>query len=123
MPTAKQYKVVVWNLHVVVTNDDGGWFAQGLELDYAAEGTSLETVKKHFEDGLAATVQAHLTIHGNLEQFFRPAPPEVWQELSNAAATKKMILRHISTHDVQAQLPPPFEAIEYAMMEREGALV
>jgi len=123
MTTAKQYEVVVWNLHVIVTNDDGGWFAQGLEIDYAAQGTSLDEVKKNFEDGLAATIQAHLTLHDNLDQFLKPAPQEIWQELSNAVTNKKLKLQHISTHDVSTQLPPTFGAIEYSMVEGEGVLV
>ena|SRR5579859_6972151 len=121
MATTQQYQVLVWNLRVIVTNDDGGWFAQGLEIDYAAQGESLEEVKKNFEHGLGATIQAHLTIHGNLDQFFKPAPQEVWQELSKGVANKTLTLQHISTHEVE--LPPPFGRIEYSKVEGEGVLV
>lgn len=121
MANTQQYQVLVWNLRVIVTNDDGGWFAQGLELDYAAQGGSLEEVKKNFEDGLGASIQAHLTIHGNLDQFLKPAPKEILQDLSKGIANKRLILQHISTHEVE--LPPPFGGIEYSKVEEEGVLV
>jgi hypothetical protein len=76
----------VGKLTVLITNDDGSWFAQGLEIDYAAEAKSLEDLKPRFEDGIAATVREHLRVFGQLEGFLVPAPPEVWKRASRAEA-------------------------------------
>lgn len=111
MAIAKKFEVGVWNLHVIVTNDDGGWFAQGAEIDYAAQGATLEDAKKHFEAGLAATIHEHLKLHEKLDYFVRPAPPEVWQEIARGAE-RKLLLTQISRHML---LPAPFQGIEYLM--------
>ncbi len=70
--------VGIGNLRVVIIEDEGTWFAQGLEIDYAVQAKSLATVKKAFEDGLAATIHENLRIHGTIEALLKPAPPEVW---------------------------------------------
>ncbi len=77
-------KVGVWNLHVLVTNDDGSWFAQAAEIDYAAQGESLDDVKKRFEEGLCSTIDLHLRMYDSIDNMIQPAPPEVWQELIKA---------------------------------------
>ena len=73
--------VGIGNLRVMVFNDDGSWFAQGLEIDYFSQGDSLEDVKARFEGGLCATFSEHLKTHGTIEGVLKVAPQEVWQEL------------------------------------------
>jgi len=68
-------------LAVLLTNDDGGWFAQGLEVDYAAEGQSMEDVKARFEEGIRATAQQHLSIWGDTTKMIQPAPAEIWKRI------------------------------------------
>jgi hypothetical protein len=74
------HAVAMLNLTVMVTNDEGVWFAQGLEVDYAAQGDSLEEAKKHFEDGLHATIDVNLEKFQSLKHMLVPAPAGVWQE-------------------------------------------
>jgi len=97
------------NLRVVITNDDGSWFAQALEIDYAAQGKSMEDVKKRFEHGLAVTIDEHLKIYGSIKMLLQPAPPEVWVELLEHAKLAKRFSQ-ISIHVHQAL---PFEGIDY----------
>lgn len=95
------------DLRVLITKDDGSWLAQGLDVDYAIDGDSLPDVKKRFEDGLAATIEAHLRVHGTIEQLLRIAPPEVWAQW-NDAKNKLRQFRHttvIVTPQRQAELP------------------
>ena len=48
----KHQAVGIGNLRVLILPDeDGFWFAQGLELDYGVQGSTLEEAKKHFEEG------------------------------------------------------------------------
>ena len=101
--------VGIGNLRVMITRDHGSWFAQGLEIDYAAQGSSLEDVKKRFEEGLAATIEEHLKIYASIDKLLRPAPKEVWVELANAAAEMKRYSQ-VSVHTLRSL---PFERIEY----------
>lgn len=72
--------VGVRQLRVVVTNDGEGWFAQGLEIDYFAQTSSLGVVKHRFEEGLCATIDEYLKKHGSIEWLLQPAPDNVWNE-------------------------------------------
>ena len=56
------HQVVLKSLHVVMCEDDGMWFAQGLEIDYAAYGKTIEQAQKHFELGMVATIHEHLNL-------------------------------------------------------------
>jgi hypothetical protein len=106
-----EHVVGIGNLRVMVFNDDGSWFAQGLEIDYAAQGSSLEDVQRRFTRGLRETIDLHLKMYGNIEGVLRVAPPEVWGELYKS----KRLLKH-SQFDVYADDPAhllPFEGIEY----------
>jgi hypothetical protein len=67
-------------LHVLLTRDGDGWFAQGLEIDYAASGDNVEHVKSNFGDGLALTVREHLKMFGSIDKLLVVAPPDAWKE-------------------------------------------
>ena len=77
----KNHVVGIGNLRAVIVQDNAHWFAQGLEIDYAAEGSSLDDVKKQFEDGLLATVEQHLKTYGGIEHLLCVAPSEAWAPL------------------------------------------
>lgn len=74
---AKNHVVGISRLAVVVYQSDGAWFAQGIEIDYLAEGSSIDDVTRAFEDGLAATVDANLRRFQSLEPLLRATPVEV----------------------------------------------
>jgi hypothetical protein len=71
------------NIRVLLMPDGDGWFAQGLEIDYAAQGDTKEDAKKEFEDGLESMVQEHLRVHGHISKLLTVAPPEVWHLVSD----------------------------------------
>ncbi len=74
--------VAIGALKVVIAKDGANsWFAQGLDIDYAAEGTSVENVKENFVNGLVATIDLHLKAYADLSKFLKPAPQDVWQEM------------------------------------------
>jgi hypothetical protein len=110
--------VGIGNLRVIITNDDGSWFAQGLEIDYATEGATLEAVKHNFVEGLYSTVQQHLQIYGDIKQWLQPAPLEVWQEFFTAASENKFTRQRLTTISIH-QLPI-IESIEY-LQEKSAA--
>jgi hypothetical protein len=117
-------------LRVMLSHDESGWFAQGLEIDYAAAGKSMEEVKANFELGLALTMREHLKMHGGLEKLLQVAPQEAWQEFLDAPpdAVKASYstvmatelfgrLRKSEKSDVQF----PFDAIQFVNPEPVAA--
>lgn len=91
---------VTVTLNVHLTRDDVGpgkpyWFAQGLELDYFAEGHTVEEVKHNFVNGLMESIAENIKIYGNLDKFVRPAPQEAWiawlADLYGAAAAREVV--------------------------------
>lgn len=106
----QEYGVGIWNLHVVITNDDGSWFAQAFEIDYAAQGSSLADVKTRFEKGLCSTLHEHLQVYGEITHLIQPAPAEVWQELLNdSGEDNRYEYSQMSFHRL------PFKDIEYRL--------
>jgi hypothetical protein len=98
MPTAalhthdgkETHGFAIINLHVLIQNDDGSWFAQGLEIDYAAEGATIEDAKTNFENGLSATIFEHIKVYGHFWGVLKPAPEEAWRTWW--AATKNKLV-------------------------------
>ena len=109
------------NLRVLITPDDGMWFAQSLEIDYAAAGTSVEDVKERFQKGLALTIGEHLKMYGELDKFFVPSPPEVWKEFFELSSGKRFTLNFsiIAAPQIVKE-KSPFSSIEY--IEKELAV-
>jgi len=108
--------VGIGNIRVVVTQDEDSWFAQGLEIDYAAQGKTLKDVRKQFEEGLSATVHEHLRVFGTINKLLRVAPPDVWRELYGTAGSRRFRFSQISLHkDLQQALQ--FEGIDYYMQQ------
>jgi hypothetical protein len=101
------------NIKVIVCEDDGIWFAQGLDIDYAAEGTSLRNVQENFQTGLAATVRLHLQAFSTIENLLVPAPTEVWKELTNIG--KHFKFTQIKTYDFSDEMKSqmPYSGIDF----------
>lgn len=106
---------VLWNLHVRITRDDEHWFAQGYEIDYAAEGDSLDDVKLRFQCGLSATIQEHLKIFGTAAKLLMPSPAEVWQALNKSPGSSHTYnqVGAYKFDDPSIQASLPYSAIEY----------
>lgn len=112
--------VGIGNLRVVIVPDGALWFAQGLEIDYAAQGKSVKDVKRQFSDGLGATIREHLRIYGNIENLLKVSPTEVWKDalLSAAAIPNRystFAVYHVEREAIPAALQGllPFEGINY----------
>ena len=70
-------------LHVLVIPDGGMFFAQGLEVDYASNGETINQTIEFFLNGLHATAEAHIKGCGHLKGLIKPSPEEVWLEFMN----------------------------------------
>ena len=107
--------VAIWNLSVLIVPDDKFWFAQGLEINYGAQGDTVAEAQENFQTGLLATIKQHLRIHGNIEKLLKFAPSEILKE---AAQHKSSIKRfgQVSFHEIledKDQIGIPFDGIDY----------
>jgi hypothetical protein len=105
---------IVLTLHVVVTEDDGRWFARSLEIDYAAQGSSWLEVRKAFEDGFVATIAAHIEKYGNLHHFLRPAPDHVFETYHKAEQPIRNELSSLAVRRVREFQQADIEYFELA---------
>jgi hypothetical protein len=111
--TAEHYRkddheyVKIGALSVLIKQDGDWWFAQGLEIEYAAQGKSLEEVKENFIRGLVSTAHAYLEEFGSIEKLLRPSSADVLREFSNASRRKLLRLSIESEHDVPELLEEP----------------
>lgn len=113
--------VGIGNLRVLLLNDDGSWFAQGLEIDYAAQGATLEEVKRRFQDGLMGTVSEHLRMYGDIGKLLQPAPSEIWQKIVQPQCQRQTFTQ-ISFHQIgqvsrHVSSALPFEGISFIQQE------
>ena len=75
------HDVVVAGLHVLLAPDGDGWHAQGLQIDYAASGTTIEEVKDAFVRGFVGTIRANLKRFGSIDRLLRrQAPSSYFQQ-------------------------------------------
>jgi predicted RNase H-like HicB family nuclease len=91
------HDVALLSLKVMITEEEGYWFAQCLEIDYAADGESVEDVTKRFEDGLEKAIDIHLHEFSSLDNLLKPAPSRVLMEF-NGKFTKlySQVSRHFT---------------------------
>lgn len=69
--------VILDSLRVLITEDEDGWIAQGVEVDYFAGGESLEDVQRRFEIGLHKTAEEYIKRNGNIKSLLQWAPEDV----------------------------------------------
>ena len=95
--------VGVGNLRVIVLKTGDFWFARGLDIDYAAQGVTLQEVKRNFERGLEQTIDRHLQIFGNIERLLSPTPPDAWRKLVYSPS-RRFRYSQVSTHRLSDRL-------------------
>jgi hypothetical protein len=117
-PDGEHHAVAILNLHVLIVPAGKRWYAHGLEIDYAAQGDSVEAAKLHFQAGFKATIYQNLKMFGNIDKFLRVSPNEVWREYFATPKAQK-VYTHVSMHEVipDSELVNKvlqFDRIEYA---------
>lgn len=117
-PDGENHAVGVFNLHVILTPDCNSWFAQGLEIDYASQGETIEEAKKNFEIGFKSTIHAHIQMFGSIEKLLKLAPAEVWKEMSKVPASQWKGYSHTSFHNLMTMpIGMPYEGISFTISE------
>lgn len=65
---------------LILPSEDGGYIAQGLEIDYLTTGQTVEEVKANFAHGLLLTIEAYIKRNRPLDALFAKGktPAEAW---------------------------------------------
>jgi hypothetical protein len=116
-----RHVVGIGNLRVLIVPDEKSWFAQGVEIDYGAQGDSVDDAKKNFERGFFETIDLHLRMHGNIEKFLVFPPSEVLREVARNKGTLEFYTQ-VSAHDISGTVASmfPFAGIDY-LVAKAGA--
>lgn len=85
-----QHTVSVGPMRVMVVPDGEYWFVQGLEVDYFAEGTSVDHALQMFVHGLELTIEEHIKMYGHVKKLTVSAPQHVWDEFYSNAQLGKL---------------------------------
>jgi hypothetical protein len=92
------------NLRVVIVPDGPAWFAQGIDLDYAAQGDTVEEAKGNFEKGLGATIDQHLKAYRTISGILKVAEPELLAHLLVDSSAQFNRYSQVSAHIVHEAL-------------------
>ncbi len=108
--------VGIGNLRVHLFASGAFWIAQGLEIDYVAQGNSPDEAKKNFEDGLNATLDQNLEAFGTIEPLLEIASSDVWNRAVRLAP-QLHVFSQVSIHQCEGApingLAPWFSKIDY----------
>jgi hypothetical protein len=111
--------VAIWNLSVLIVPDGDHWFAQGLEINYGAQGDTVQEAKENFQLGLLATIHQHLRIHGDINRILKFAPSEILKEAAQHKANIKKFAQ-VSFYEILdrgSQTAIPFDGIDYRVLQ------
>lgn len=110
----QKHFVGIGNLRVILSSDAEGWYAEGLEIDYVAQGGTKEEAMNRFEAGLARTIHLNLRLFGNIKGVLKTAPRDTWDALFDGGnLTKRISLASIHKLIDANRIPKFFENIEY----------
>src|ERR1700735_2146418 len=112
--------VAIWNLSVLIVPDEDFWFARGLEINYGAQGDTIEDAQDNFQQGLLATIEQHLRMHGHIKKLLKFAPSEILEEAAEHKSSIKLFAQ-VSFHEIlntESQLKIPFDGIEYRVLRQ-----
>ena len=106
-----EHIVGIGNLRVVILEENEFWYAQGIEIDYLAQGDSLEDVQKSFEIGLGATIRENLKKHESIWPMLRWAPADVLEHILPATHS----FDQVSIHEIEKpeEAVFPFGGIQF----------
>ena len=91
------HAVGIANVRVLLKEDGQFWVAQGVEIDYFAQGETLEQAQKNFGLGLASTVRLYLKHHQSIGPMLKWAPVEVYKSLMDGAEYR---FTQVSLHEI-----------------------
>lgn len=115
-------QAVATELHVLIMRSiDGGFVAQGIEIDYVATGESEEQVRDHFASGFTETILSYLRRGRDLAGLFKSATPAQYRHAYFASETQDVLRCAVrfQGNEIPAAAPIP----EYLSFRRSHKLL
>lgn len=117
MKTKKTALISLNNVRVLIEEKTNYWFAQCLDIDYCAQGVSMNDVKQNFEDGLLGSIKANIDTFGSLDNFLIAPPFSVRKNLLNHSHHK---FNCIAEYDLKDSLPT-YDKIQFFIKDNVAA--
>jgi hypothetical protein len=127
--------VMIDKLRVAILRDGDTYVAQGLEIDYAAEGSTIDEAKDCFAQGLMLTLHENIRVFGRIDNVLRTVPPQLWQDLmtknvlssihsqiSAARVRQLWVTSARAVEDDATASLPPIGTIDYYLQQQERQL-
>lgn len=115
----RDHLVAVSSLRVLVMPCRDGWYAQGLEIDYGAQGSTPEEARAHFAVGFQDTMRLNLQRHGNVDRLLKSAPRHFWSALANHADSRQLSCA-VLVQLAEPAVPPAFRALRFIESSHAG---
>ena len=112
------HTICINSLRVIISNDGDMWEAQGIDIDYASCGSSIEDVQARFEKGFSRTIQMHLKKFGTIDKLLKMAPTSEWRHLVDAETFQVDVL---TNHEISDMDGLPFKDIAYYQAKSAAA--
>lgn len=84
---------------VIVKEGEGMYFAQGLEIDVATQGASIEDAQQRFENTLRATIHYSIEEFGSMHGLLGSTPNYIWKRYflpeGNAKTYRQAAIRRL----------------------------
>ena len=95
--------------NILAKEESGRWVGHCLELDIVATSENLDQLKSDLEDLILAQVDYAFS-NDNLDNLYRPAPSDVWQEFYKCKAHTeekiKLESNYKSNNSLDTFVPP-----------------
>lgn len=99
-------QAVAAELHVlIVPGIDGGYVAQGIEIDYTASGASEDEVREHFAKGLCATIVSYLKRGRDLAGLFKASVPAEFRQAYFSNQIQPILRCAIGVENTDVEIP------------------
>lgn len=99
---------------LVCPAQEGGFVAQGLEIDYCSVGDTVEEVQENFATGFLATIQALIRGGRPLTALFKSSTPaEVWSEYLEGAKDDQLICATVVDLSSELPLGVPYQQLAF----------
>lgn len=114
--------VGIWNLTVMIYQEDGLWVAQGLDIDHVTQGHSAAEVKQRFQESFTATLNEHLRKYRGIQKFVidNQPPSEVLLDME-LRSVNPVRYSHVSLHIETLQKNARLNFLEQIPQEKKAA--
>jgi hypothetical protein len=85
-----QQRTEIDSLYVVLSKTNEGWFAQGIQIDHFAEGTTEDEVMDNFASTLAKTIDLHIGTYSSIDRLLVTAPDDIRAALKDSPHTMSL---------------------------------